>query len=325
MKENVYLVTGAMGCIGSWVLRNLLDDGQKVVSADLGTQATRARLLLEEDQINQINWQQLDITDGAALNHLVKESGISHIIHLAGLQIPFCKADPPRGAAVNVLGTVNVLEAARQHEVKHVCYASSIAAFGPDSYYPEKPVADNARLFPLSLYGVYTQANEATALVYWEDWQVGSIGLRPAVVYGVGRDQGLTSDLAKAILAAAAGESFRIRFNGPIALQYADDVARLFIASANAGLEGAAACNLRGDVIEVSDFVDVLKQVCPSADISVANEPSLPFPSDFDDSGLTKLLGTLPHTPLARAIEDSLNRFERLLSKGQIDLSQLEE
>ncbi len=325
MSEPVYLVTGASGCIGAWVLRNLLDAGAGIVAADLAEPAPRTRWVLSDDEIGSLNWQRLDVTDTAAVARVVETHRVTHIVHLAGLQIPFCKADPARGAAVNVTGTVNLFEAARASGVENFSYASSAAAFGPDTAYPDKPLADDAPLAPMSLYGVYKQANEGCARVYWHDWEVGSVGLRPAVVYGVGRDQGLTSDLAKALLAAAAGRPFRIRFNGSIALQDADDTAKIFIRAAAAGHRGAAACNLRGDRIEVSEFIAALRQIKPGAEIAVVDEPVLPFPSEYDDSGLRAIVGDVPHTPLAAAIEATLARFERLLADGSIDLSQLDD
>ncbi|MFT5112066.1 MAG: UDP-glucuronate 4-epimerase [Parasphingorhabdus sp.] len=324
MSNEVFLVTGAMGCIGTWVLRHLLDQKANVLATDLSETPERAHLVMTEDEVASINWAKLDVTDHKAVNRLVADNGVTHIVHLAGLQIPFCKANPVVGAAVNVLGTVNVLEAARHNNVQGISYASSLAALGPDSCYPDKPVKDDVTPIPVSLYGVYKVANEGTAKIYWQDWQIGSVGLRPYIVYGVARDQGMTSDIAKAVLAAAAGKPYHIRFSGQVALQYASDTAETFIHSARANYQGSAVCNLRGDVLEVSQFVDILKQICPSARITFEASAPLPFPSDLDDSGIRSILGSLPHTPLEESIKIDLGRFENLLSAGKVNLSQLE-
>ena len=119
-NQQTFLVTGAMGCLGSWVLRNLIDEGANVVAGDLATEPVRAKLLMSDEEISRINWTSLDVTDVGAVDKVVAENDVSHIIHLAGLQIPFCKANPSVGASVNVLGTVNVLEAARNNDVKGV-------------------------------------------------------------------------------------------------------------------------------------------------------------------------------------------------------------
>jgi nucleoside-diphosphate-sugar epimerase len=208
-------------------------------------------------------------------------------------------------------------------QVRGLSYASSVAALGPDDYYAQKPVADDARLRPDTLYGVYKMANEHTARVYWQDWGVGSVGLRPYIVYGVGRDQGLTSDLAKAILATAANRPFHIKFGGTVALQYTADVAAIFIAAARAGYQGAAVCNLRNDVVAVADFVAVLKAAAPSAEITYQADNNLPFPADLEDSGLRAILGDVPHTGLATAVKETLAQFRELVAGEKVDLGQL--
>ena len=92
---------------------------------------------------------------------------------------PSAARDPVAGARVNVVGTVAVFEAARRHRVRRLAYASSIAAHGAPAESPYAP----------TLYGAYKACDEAIARTYWQDWAVPSIGLRPGIVYGVGRDQ----------------------------------------------------------------------------------------------------------------------------------------
>ena len=126
-----------------------------------------------------MTWIEGDIADAEAVDRAVAENGVGAILHLAALQVPFCRADPVAGARVNVVGTVAVFEAARRHGVRRLAYASSIAAHGAPA---ESPYAS-------TLYGAYKACDEAIARTYWQDWTVPSIGLRPGIVYGVGRDQ----------------------------------------------------------------------------------------------------------------------------------------
>lgn len=329
MTKQTFLITGSMGCIGAWVLRNLITEmnavgNLEIIATDLASDPVRPSLLLSEDELAQITWEKLDVTDLNAVRGLVDKHGVTHIIHLAGLQVPFCRANPSVGSQVNVVGTVNVFEAARHAGIKGVAYASSLAVLGPTEKYPNQPIMDDVPLMPETLYGVYKVANEGTAKLYWQDWGVGSVGLRPYIVYGVGRDQGMTSDIAKAILATTAGKPFHIRFDGLVALQHANDVAQMFIACARADHQGAAACNLRNDVVEVSTFVEMLSDIQPNAAITFEADSPLPFPANLDDSGLRSVLGQLPYTPVPDAIIQDMRRFESLLSKGQIDLGQLE-
>ncbi|MBI1299068.1 NAD-dependent epimerase/dehydratase family protein [bacterium] len=325
MTGETFLLTGSLGCIGAWVLRNLVSEGANIVASDLATDPIRPGQLLSDEELSRIHFTKLDVTDRKAVVGMVAEHGITHIIHLAGLQVPFCRANPSVGAAVNVVGTVNIFEAAREHwgQVKGLSYASSLAVLGPSHLYTDTPVRDDVDRIPQTLYGVYKTANEETARIYWQDWQIPSTALRPYIVYGVARDQGMTSDIAKAILATVAGKPYHIKFGGPVALQYADDVAKMFIACARSGYQGATSCNLRNDVLDVAEFVAVLKEELPSAEVTFNADNLLPFPADLDDSGLRSIIGDIPHTSLRAAIRDTADRFAALLSAGKVDLAQL--
>jgi len=213
-KQNTYLVTGALGCIGAWTVYHLLKQGERVVSFDLYDRGHRLDLLLTPDEQKAITFVRGDLADFSQVLDAFKTHNVTHVVHLAALQVPFCRADPVKGAQVNVVGTVNMFEAAKQTGVSHLAYASSIAVYGPPDEYSAGPIAHTAQFAPRTLYGVYKQANEGTARVYWLDYKISSTALRPYTVYGPGRDQGLTSDPTKAMLAAAASHPFHINFGG---------------------------------------------------------------------------------------------------------------
>jgi nucleoside-diphosphate-sugar epimerase len=323
---DVFMLTGSMGCIGAWTMRRLVNEGVRVVATDLATDPVRPRQIMTPEQLAQVAFEKLDVTHLDAVKEIVARHGVTHIVHLAGLQVPFCRANPSLGAHVNVVGTVNIFEAARAHwgQVRGLAYASSLAVLGPADLYPERPVRDEVPLHPATLYGVYKEANEGTARIYWQDWQIPSVGLRPYIVYGVTRDQGMTSDIAKSLLATAAGRPYHIRFGGPVGLQYADDVAAIFIACARSGYQGAAACNLRNDILDVGEFVSLVQSTYPQAQISYTPGNPLPFPYDLDDGGLRRIIGVVPHTPLAQAVDETVSIFRQLVDHQQIDLRQLE-
>ncbi len=157
------LVTGAMGCIGAWVLYHLVRRGERAVSFDLSDHRGRLDLLLSREEQEAITFVRGDLTRTEAVRAAFEEHGITHVIHLAALQIPFCRANPVLGAQVNVTGTMNIFEAARQTGLRHLAYASSIAVYGPASEYPRAPVAHDAPPAPRTLYGVYKVANEGAA------------------------------------------------------------------------------------------------------------------------------------------------------------------
>ena len=186
-----YLVTGSSGCIGAWVVREQLADHAHVVAYDLATDSHRMSMILDDIDITALVRVQADITDLDRLERTLDEHGITRVVHLAALQVPFCRANPPGGASVNVVGTANVFEAVahRLEMIPHVVFASSIAAY--DAFVPGVAPAMNAT--PSTVYGVYKRATEQMAELYFADRGVPSIALRPHTIYGPGRDQGLTS------------------------------------------------------------------------------------------------------------------------------------
>jgi nucleoside-diphosphate-sugar epimerase len=214
---------------------------------------------------------------------------------------------------------VNVFEAARRHKLGRVVYASSAAVYSVGEDDPEGPVAADAPLSPRTHYGVYKQANEGTARVYWQDDGVSSIGLRPYVVYGPGRDQGLTSSPTTAILAATLGQPYQIPFGGRFDMQFADDVARAFIHAARVPFEGADVFNLRGSIVHVREIVAAIEDAVPAmrGRLSFTDVP-LGFPEELDAEPLLGVLGQLPHTPLGEGVAATMAIFRQALTDGRL-------
>src|SRR5579862_6405292 len=96
------LITGGYGCIGSWTARNVIERGDQVWIYDLKEDLRRLQLILPEEKLSQIKFVQGDVTDLPRLREVLKELDVSHVVHLAGLQVPTCRADPILGAKVNV-------------------------------------------------------------------------------------------------------------------------------------------------------------------------------------------------------------------------------
>ncbi|HKE60189.1 MAG TPA: NAD(P)-dependent oxidoreductase, partial [Pyrinomonadaceae bacterium] len=125
-----YFITGAQGCIGSWVVKALAERGDTAVVFDRSDDDRRLSAIMKRDDLERVQFVVDDITNGKAVAAALQASGASRVIHLAGVQVPTCKADPVGGALVNVVGTLNVFEAARAAGVQGVVYASSAAVYG---------------------------------------------------------------------------------------------------------------------------------------------------------------------------------------------------
>lgn len=323
MADERFIITGALGCIGAWTVRNLVREGVPVTVFDLASEPKRLQLLLSDEELEKVSFVAGDITDLGAFEKALDDHEITRVIHLAGLQVPFCKADPPLGARVNVVGTVNVFEAVkrRKDRIGQVVYASSVAVFGaPEDYEPGAVLTDSAALIPHTHYGVYKQANEGTAHVYWNDNGISSIGFRPYVVYGVGRDQGVTSTPTTAMLAAAANKPYHISYGGQTVFQYADDTARAFIQAARTNYEGAGAFNLGGLSPHMTEVVDAIKRAAPEAADKITFEDlQLPFPPEVDGSRLEDAIGIVSHKPLADGVSETVAMFRDLIDQGKMD------
>jgi UDP-glucuronate 4-epimerase len=312
-----FLITGAHGCIGAWVVHELVNDGHAVTTFDLSTDPRRLRLLLDADTLASVPHVAGDISDLSLLEAVIDEHGITNVIHLAALQVPFCRADPPLGARVNVLGTVNVFEAVkrRSDRMAPVVYASSVAAFDA----PEEDVAPSMTGHPGTLYGVFKRANEGTAWVYAHENGVASLGLRPHTVYGVGRDQGLTSAPTVAMLAAAAGVPYRIPYGGSSQLQHAGDVARAFIAASLSGADGTSVHNLPGPKVAIAEVVEAIAAAAPESAGSIGfDDVSLPFPEEVDSGSFAAIVPGFVGTRLADGVGATITRFRALLSEGLV-------
>jgi nucleoside-diphosphate-sugar epimerase len=306
------LITGAGGCIGSWAMALLVRAGVPVVAFDLSDDRRRPRLLMAEDELARVAWTTGDIGDTARVAEVVREHGIRAIIHLAALQVPFCKADPVAGARANVLGTVNVFEAARAQGIRRLAYASSIAAV---SFLPDAPWLD-------TLYGAYKLCDEHLARVYAQDWGVPSVGIRPGVVYGVARDQGLTSKTTVAILAAAASRPYDVPFAGPVSALHAGEVASAFIRAVSTERRDARVFDLNGRATSVEQWLAILCQIAPEARLGIEGDP-LPFPADLSDQPILDHLGDYGQVPLEEGIRTTYEAFQRLLESGAISPDQV--
>jgi nucleoside-diphosphate-sugar epimerase len=294
VTDECFLVTGALGCLGAWTCKLLVDEGADVIAFDLVEDPYRLRAITTPATFDRIRLVQGDVTDLDGLVRTMADAGVTHVVHLAALQIPSCRADPARGAQVDVVGTVDVFEAAARHGLATtLAYASSAAVYDAVG-----------AMCPTTLYGAFKLANEHTARVYAADAGLASIGLRPYVVYGPGRDQGLSADPTHAMRAAAQGQPYRIGFGGRTELHYARDVARAFIEAARRPTDGtAAAYDVAGDSVAMEEVVAAIAAAAPGAAITFDPQP-LPFPEELPGERFGG-----PVTPLDEGVRATVEHY----------------
>jgi nucleoside-diphosphate-sugar epimerase len=314
------LVTGANGCIGAWVTKALLERGMDVLIYDMDAAPARLSLIATDDVVRRARIETGRIEDTARVKSLVKDQGITHIVHLAAVLMPYCQAEPVAGAMINVVGTLNVFEAARDAgRPVRVVYASSSAVWGPEEAYGSGKLTEDDPLKPSTHYGVFKQANEGNARVCYAVNGISSVGLRPWTVYGVGRDRGLTADPTLAMKAVAQNQPFQIRVTGHMDLQYVGDVAEAFVSCLLSPTEGAFVFNLQGDVITMEELIGMLDRIRPgAARLITAQGPKVPVAYRMDDAQLRKFAPEIPRTPLEKGMRSTLDLFTELNQRGRL-------
>jgi nucleoside-diphosphate-sugar epimerase len=302
------------------VVKALLDRSVEVVAYDMDPRLARLGMIAPAGLAARVRVETGRIEDTARVKSLVREGGITHIVHLAAVLMPFCQKAPVAGAMVNVIGTLNVFEAARDAgRPVRVVYASSAAVWGPEELYGGGALSESAPLHPATHYGVFKHANEDNARVFFETGRLSSVGLRPWTVYGVGRDAGLTAGPTLAMKALVLRRPFRIGLTGPMDLQYVEDVAAAFVECLLAPVEGAHVFNLAGDVIRVEEFVAALERLRPAgAGLVTAEGPHVPVAYRMDDAALRARVPGIPKTPLVDGMEKTLRLFEGLKADGRL-------
>jgi nucleoside-diphosphate-sugar epimerase len=164
-------------------------------------------------------------------------------------------------------------------------------------------------------------ANEWTAKIYWQDYNVRSVGLRPFFVYGPGRDQGVSSVPTKAMLAAAIGRPYRIAMGGTAVYQHADDVAATAIRAARTEIDGAPVFNVGGHSVPMTGVVSAIEGAVPEAAGTISIAPDVfPIPEDVDGRPLDEALGAAYRRPFAEGVRETVAHFRRAVDEGRIDV-----
>jgi nucleoside-diphosphate-sugar epimerase len=171
-------------------------------------------------------------------------------------------------------------------------YASSGAVYGPH---------DASQPSPATLYGAWKLAAEGIARACHADHGIGSVGLRPFIVYGAGREVGGSSGPSIACRAAVAGQPYTIPFTGRCGLVYVDDVVAAFAAALAPRQPGAHVFNLVGQEAGVDDVIAEIRRHVPGARLA-AEGPPLPLAPGVAADDPTPVLGPLPQTPLDAGI-----------------------
>jgi len=321
-----YLVTGGCGFLGTWILKRLLDDGDRVTVLDMQKFTRRWEMVLSAEELERVGFETVQIQDTEQVVATVARLNPDGIIHLAGLQVPACREKPVLGAMVNVIGTLNVFEALRALKKANaaarpsIVYASSAAVFGPDAEYPEGAVNDDSLPRPANHYGAYKLCNEHSAKAYFLTDGIASVGLRPLTVYGPGRDFGMTSYPTRAIAAALLKRPYEIPFTGPTAYIHAREVADMFVRGVKHTVDEARVYTVGGDIADTAMYLETLERVLPETQKYIkASGGNLPITQRLDDAALRRDYPGLLRIPLEQGLRETVEVFKRMAALGRLE------
>ncbi len=308
-QSETVLVTGGTGFIGSYTAKELLDHGHDVVAYDVSTDP---RILAKLGIADDVEVRRGDITDSTDVIRAVKESGATRIVHLAGLLTTTARENPRAGIEVNVLGTNNVMEAARtlSDQVERVAWASSAAVFAPPKNYDSEWVTEDDLVYPDTLYGAAKEFNEHQAKVYFEDHDVSHVALRPTVAYGPYRETGGSAFLANIIEKPALGESFSVEYGDQVIdWQHVEDIAQAFRRAAFTPDEDLSqrVYNVRGTVATIREAAETVEKIMPDADLEVSDEGELPWTQMLDMTAIQEDMGYEPRYGLESGFRAYIN------------------
>lgn len=205
-----FLVTGGTGFIGASVVRNLAARGVATVVADVSAGAAPG--------LSNIATEIVDVADPRSVESLFsRHPDITHCIHLAYLMSAEVEANPTLGVNVNVLGMVNMFEAAVRHRLVRLVFTSSETVYGArQARYGERPVKEDDFCSPddhFFTYGVMKILDEFMARKYAEKYGVSLACVRPPVVFGHGRKRGSVLWAEDFASRPARGEAARLPFS----------------------------------------------------------------------------------------------------------------
>ena len=207
--------------------------------------------------------------------------------------------------------------------LQRVVYASSIAVYGPRSSYPEAIVPEMAEPNPVNVYGVWKLASEHVLRLFAQETGVAAISLRPVVLFGPGRDLGLTSTPTTAMKAIALGVPYKIPFCSRQDYSYAPDVGAAFGHSLLDPFSGCGTFTLPSTTLAMREVVDTMKSAAATVgmsdrfDITFGDE-EVPFICDIEYGSVLEAFPNIPQTDFEQAVVKSLETFRDHAEKGWI-------
>ena len=316
------LVTGGLGCIGAQTVRWLIaHTPHTVVATARSVDRVRAERVLGDAFTDRVVLEAADLRDYDAWLRLLQRHAVDRVMHLAALQSPDCNAHRDLGLQVNLAGTQHLIEAmkASGRSIRRFVFASSIAVYGPRAHYPAGRVPSDAAPRPVNVYGVWKLAAEHLSRCFFEEHHVDTICLRPGVLFGPGRDLGLTSKPTTAMKCVALGRPYEIPFRTQQDYQYSPDVGAACGLACTRPFTGYGVFTLPGRTATMDEMAAAIRNAADELSlpyhVTIGSEET-PFICELDYDPFLKAFPDAPRTQLDAAVRQSIVAFREHVERG---------
>jgi UDP-glucose 4-epimerase len=303
-----FLVTGGTGFIGWRVVRNLLERKIPVVIGDWQVDSNVLSRLPGAEKAS------LDVSDVKSVNAAFdRHPDITHGIHLAYLMSAEVEANPHLGASVNILGMINLFEAAARRKFARLVFASSETVYGASQRpYGDRDVMEDDFCGPSDhffTYGVMKTLNEFMAQKFVQKHGISIACTRPPVVFGHGRKRGSVLWAEDFATLPALGKPVTLPFPAHTrdSWIYVDDCAEQLVRLALKPRLAHFAYNNGGETVTAAELAAMVRHWLPEARIDFdESKPTTPLIDRMSGRRLEQEIGFTPR-PLREGIRAHIN------------------
>lgn len=266
------LITGA-GLIGVNTARQAIAEGHTVALLDQAPNATYLAQLLGDNR-DKLSVVEADICDMDGLIRTMQNLNVDTVVHTAGLIGRRLEDDPYKGIHTNVMGSINVMEASRQADVKRVVFLSSFGVYARDRITTDR-ITEDALVGRTRVYGATKVSSEQLIRAFAKRYDLDTVILRPAGVYGFGHYSG-----GSGVGLAMARLMQQVMTGGPVHLAdrsfrsneylYCKDAAVAVLAACNPANPAGGTYNVGTGIVHSAEQLgEILSAWQPGLDISL--------------------------------------------------------